>query len=263
MTRRRVLLLLVVVVSLLMHPPAGQALELFEGVWQALDVDVDELQGAVLGGGVLLSTSRYKGIDDAVWGVPIIVGKYKRFYSDGTSLGYFLTKNKTLNLSVVAAPRFGGYDASDSDDLAGMQDRDWSLDGGLRLTWDAEYFLLNVTALTDVLNEHNGHEVKAVISREFLDGGFTPRLGIKWLSSNIVEYYYGVAGGEATANRPAYEGDATIDMIVGCTLAYPLGEDWALFGDVEFETLGSEIKDSPIVDADDDLTTVVGVVYRF
>jgi len=257
------LVCLVLLAAVLCPQNESHAIEMFEGVWQALDVDVEELQGAVLGGGVLYSPSRYEGVDDSIWAVPLIVGKYKRFYSDGNSLGYLLTENNKLNFSLIGAPRFGGYSSGDSDALAGMEDRDWSIDGGLRMTWNAELFLLNVTAVTDLLGTHDGQEVKAVFSKEFLKGGFTPRVGAKWFSSQMTDYYYGVEAPEATASRTAYEGDETFNYIAGFSAAYPLGDEWVVIGDFEYEALGSEVQDSPIVDTDDDYTAVVGLAYRF
>jgi outer membrane scaffolding protein for murein synthesis (MipA/OmpV family) len=47
------------------------------------------------------------------------------------------------------------------------------------------------------------------------------------------------------------------------TLAIPVTERWAVIGDFTFESLGSEIEDSPIVDAEEILTYVLGAVYRF
>ncbi|MBU1906390.1 MAG: MipA/OmpV family protein [Candidatus Omnitrophica bacterium] len=239
------------------------AVELFEGVWRAFDLEVEELEGVVLGFGVLYSTSVYEGVDDSVWAVPIIVGKYKRFYVDGSSLGYILNDRKDFYLSLVVQPRFGGYDHDDSSTLAGMDDRKWSLEGGLRLTWNNDLFLLNITGVNDLLGRYDGHEVKAIFSRDFLKGTFTPKVGVKWLSDNLVEYYYGVTGSEATSARPVYEGGSTVNFIAGFSVAFPLGDKWAITGDFEYETLGSEIEDSPIVDESDDFTTVAGLVYRF
>ncbi len=261
--KRKTLIISLVIVFCFGSTTCCHAVELFEGVWRALGVDVKELEGAVLGLGVLYTPSVYKDADDNVWPIPLIIGKYKRFYSDGSSFGYVLNDNNTLFFSLVGQPRFNGYKSSDSAALSGMEDRDWSLDGGLKMSWNNEWFLLNITGVTDLLSRHNGHELKAVVSKELFKGGLTPKLGIKWLSDNVVEYYYGVSGTEHRAERPAYEGGSSINVIAGFTLALPLGEDWAAITDFEYRYLGSEIEDSPIVDTHDDFTAIFGIVYRY
>lgn len=226
-------------------------------------IDTEELKGSILGLGVLYSTQPYTDVDEDVWVVPIIKGRYKKFYIDGRSLGYVFNDSEEFEFSVLLKPRFMGYDDSDSPVLAGMDDREWSIDGGLRFKWNNQFFTLSVTALNDLLNQHQGQEISCVLSREFKDGLFTPRLGVRYLSDDIVDYYYGVLGDEAIPTRPAYTADAAVDYFAGLSLAIPVGEKWAIIADFEYENLSSEIEDSPIVDQEEILTYIVGAVYRF
>ena len=226
-------------------------------------IDIEELKGSILGLGVLYSTQPYTDVDEDVWAVPIIKGRYKRFYIDGKSLGYLLNDSEEFEFSVLLKPRFMGYDDSDSAVLAGMDDREWSIDGGLRFKWNNSFFSLSITALNDILNQHQGQEFSCVVSREFKDGLFTPRTGVRYLSNDIVDYYFGVLGNEATSSRPVYTAGATVDYFAGFSVAVPIGEKWAIIGDFEYENLGSEVEDSPIVDEGEILTYTVGAVYRF
>ena len=226
-------------------------------------IDKEELKGSVLGLGVLYSTEPYTDVDEDVWVVPIIKGRYKRFFVDGRSVGYILNDNEELEFSVLAKPRLMGYEDDDSPVLAGMDDREWSIDAGLGLKWNNQFFTLSITALNDILNEHQGQEVNCMVSREFKEGLFTPRAGVRYLSDDIVDYYYGVLGNEATPIRPVYTGDATVNYFCGFSVSMPIGEKWAVIGDFEYEGLGSEIEDSPIVDAEEIITYIIGAVYRF
>lgn len=241
----------------------GHAAGFFEKAGEVFGLEEQDFKGVILGAGARYSPSPYRGQDDDVWPVPVIVGEYKRFYSDGPSLGYKLNDDEDLFLSAVLAPRLGGYESDDSTELNGMEDREWSLDGGLRLTWHNGYFDFNVTGLADLLNNHQGREVKAVFSREFFDGLITPRVGVKWTSEDTVDYYYGVLGNEATAGRSAYEGESTADFFAGLRLGVPLDDHWTVIGDFEYENLGSGITDSPLVDTDSFFTYVAGLAYRF
>lgn len=241
----------------------GHAVELFEGVWRAFDGKFSQLEGVILGTGVMYSPSIYEGVDDGVTVIPIMIGKYKNFYFKGTTLGYVVNDNEDVHISLIAQPRFSGYHSDDSDVLTGMEDRESSIDGGVKISWNNDWFLLNVTGLTDLSGKHDGHEVKVVASRDFLKGGFTPRIGAKWQSDNMVEYYYGVAGAEVRAGRPSYAGDAVVNAIAGFAIGIPLGDHWTITGDFEYEWFGSKITNSPLVDEDSTLKTMMGIVYRF
>jgi outer membrane protein len=226
-------------------------------------IDKEELKGSILGLGALYSTQPYTDVDEDVWVVPLIKGRYKRFYVDGKSFGYILNDNEEFEFSVLAKPRLMGYEDSDSPVLAGMDDREWSIDAGLRFKWNNQFFTLSITALNDILNEHQGQEINCMVSREFKEGLFTPRMGVRYLSDDIVDYYYGVLGNEATPSRPVYTAEATLNYFGGFTVSIPIGEKWAVIGDFEYESLGSEIEDSPIVDTQEIITYIVGAVYRF
>ncbi len=255
-----ILVLLLTVISI--HSVCFGA-ELFEGALRSINIDPEELKGSVVGIGVLASTQPYEGVDNSVSPVPIIVGRYKNFFVDGTSFGYIVKETEELKLAVVGQPRFMGYESGDSTMLDGMADRDWSFDGGLKLGWLHEYFNLDITGLVDLSNNHQGQELSVMASKEIKEGLFTPRIGFKVLSDDVVDYYYGVLGNEARANRPAYEGDSTVNFVTGFAIGIPLGEEWAAVLDYEYETLGSDISNSPIVDESAVSTVVVGIVYRF
>lgn len=226
-------------------------------------IDTEELKGSILGLGVLYSTEPYTDVDEDFWVVPIIKVRYKKFYIDGKSLGYILNDSEEFEFSVLLKPRLMGYEDSDSPVLAGMDDRDWSIDGGFRFKWNNQFFSLSVTTLNDLLNEHQGQEFSCVVSREFKDGIFIPRIGVRYLSDDIVDYYYGVLGNEATTSRAAYTASDAVNYFTGFSLAIPIGEKWAIIGDFEYENLNSEIEDSPIVDEEEILTYILGAVYRF
>ncbi|MFC1698731.1 MipA/OmpV family protein [Candidatus Omnitrophota bacterium] len=250
------------VVVLCVNPPCYA--RYYSDQWEV--ESTDDFSGLILGMGALYSTSPYEGVDDQVWPVPIILGRYQRFYADGASVGYvFHEMNQPkVDFSAVLAPRLMGYDSEDSDTLAGMEDRDWSLDGGLRARYTNEYFRLTATGLIDLAGNHEGFEFSTYISKTFFDGFLTPRFGIKVQSEDLVDYYYGVPASEATATRLEYIGDTTVNIVAGVVLAAPLPwENWVAVATFQYEHLGSEIEDSPIVDEDGIFTYTGGVAYKF
>lgn len=236
--------------------------DIFDGVIKALNIEEADLQG-VLGIGVFSATQPYQDVDAQVWAVPLVSLKYKNFWIDGKVLGYRLYEHGDLSFSIAGQPRLMGYESDDSTALRGMEDRDGSFDGGARVSWGNEYFDVDVTAVSDLGGTHEGQEISVIFSKELFKGFLTPRAGFKWLSDSLVDYYFGVRGTETRVGRPAYEPGSTVDAVVGATLAFPMGDKWAFITDIEYEPLGSEIADSPIVDADGIFKYVVGVVRRF
>lgn len=226
-------------------------------------LDNEESAALRIGLGVRYSTQPWTDVDARVYPVPLVYGRYKNFYADGRSIGYILNDNDNLKFSIVGQPRLAGYDADDSSALNGMDDRDWSIDAGLRLTWDNDYFKLKVTGLSDILAEHDGQEVSAVFSKELWEGFITPRAGIKWLSGDLVDHYYGVKATEELPGRPEYIGSSTVNFVAGLTVAVPFLESWTAVADFEYEGLGSEITGSPIVEEEGTFTCVAGALYKF
>jgi outer membrane protein len=216
-----------------------------------------------IGLGVLLAESPYIGVENDTYPVPIINLEYKNLFIDKDIFGYHLFKGDALYLSIIGAPRFAGYDSGDSSALSGMQDRDSSLDAGFRLQLKGKITTFNLICVNDLLDEHQGQEISADLSMKMFDGLLMPRVGIRWLSDDLVDYYYGVKGSEATATRPTYQPGSTVNYVVGLTIGVPLAESWTLVGDIQYEVFGSEIDDSPIVDEDGVFRYTAGIIYSF
>lgn len=263
MVRQVLVFLAVLFVAGLCLGVPGYAEYYGEGEWS--DENIDDFEGWVLGVGAAYVTSPYEDVDGEVWPVPIVFGRHKRFYIDGTSAGFIFKEFEEPNLdfSAVLEPRLMGYDDDDSDILAGMEDRDWSLDGGLRARFSNEYFRLSLTGVADLTGNHEGYEFNAFISKTLFNGFITPRFGIKWQSEDLVDYYYGVPASEATATRLEYIGSSTVNIVGGVIVAVPLTENWIAGALFQYEHLGSDIEDSPIVDEDGVFTYAGGIVYKF
>jgi len=263
--KKSILVGLTVLLSTLCAPQTGYAVDFVDNIID--DIEYHMKDGVVLGVGVVYPQRPYKGYDNDVSVVPIIIMEYKRFFIDRTEFGFHVLDNDddegNLEVSLMAAPRFGGYEEDDSPDLAGMADRDHSFEMGARLKWKTEYFNITLKGLADVANKHQGQVAQVQISKPFIEGFLTPRIAVEWQSKDFVDYYYGVRSGEAIAGRPAYSGEDTVNFIYGLTIAYPLNEHWVLVGDVQYMYFGEEISDSPIVDEDGVMTYAGGIVYQF
>lgn len=220
--------------------------------------------GAVVGVGAMMPIRPYKGMDNDVYVVPILMLEYKYFFIDKSVFGYYFNeKGNGLRFGIIGAPHFGGYDSDDSRALRGMDDRDWGFDLGLRMEWENDYFDLAVDAMADISGTYKGQEVDLTVSKVLFNGFLTPRMGVSWQSKDLVDYYYGVERKEAMPGRNYYTPDADFEYVLGLMVSMPLGDKWALIGDVQCSFLGNEVQDSPIIDEDNVLRYTLGMVYRF
>lgn len=229
----------------------------------------EDTEDNYLGLGALIRTRPYQDVDTETFPVPIIYWREGKFFTDGRKAGYDVYDfNEDLGLDLILSPRLLGYDDEDSTPLNGMEDRDWSLDGGARLRWDipdSGNVAVNLMGVADLLSKHQGQEF--ILSAEKKIEGdifqLTPSAGIKWQSEDMIDYYYGVRNSEITATRAEYEPDSSVNYYVDVNFNLGLSRDWVLVTIFNYEFLGKEITDSPIVDDDFVFSSVVGVIKKF
>lgn len=162
----------------------------------------------------------------------------------------------------------GERDASDYDDLGGMDDVDAALELGFGFGYSAE----NFSAFTDFRRGFGGHESWVgeagmdVIARPGSRWKLTAGPRLFWGSNDYADTYFGVDGNEATASRPAYDADGGL-LSAGVEMGarYQLNDDWGLEGALTWEQYRNDAADSPIVEngSDDQWTIRFGVTRVF
>lgn len=208
----------------------------------------------------------YRGYDEGLWAVPLVRFEGERAYLRGLRGGVRLVERDGFEFGPVAQLRFDGYDADESDFLAGMDDRDFSIDAGLAGAYRNERVgQFDLSVVTDVLGRSGGSEIELGYTALFRAAGFTfiPSVAVKWLDDDLVDYYYGVRDEEALPGRPAYRGDSAVVPELSVTAMRPLSEHWTLYARAGHAWLPSEIADSPIVEDDARTTLAFGVGYEF
>jgi len=223
----------------------------------------------MLGLGVATITRPYVGVDAETIPTPIIFWKYENFIVEGTKVGYIIAQgDHGGSLDVFIAPRFMGYESDDDPFLNGMRDRDYSLDAGFQVKVncpyvDDAYFGLSLS--TDILSKHDGQEISLFAAKKFRHKYYMikPKFGLRWQSSNMIDYYYGVEGLEARTGRTAYGADATVNCFFSVDFGVGLSESLRLIGQCGIEALGNEIQDSPLVDENYILSFVLGIAKEF
>ena len=235
------------------------------------ETEASEDQGPSIrvGAGVVVRSQPYIGTDSRVHPVPLFTYEGKRLYCRGISVGYWLFKRDGLSIGPVIQPRLAGYDEDDSSELEGMDDRDWSVDGGIGLNWRTRVGLFAISCVTDLLGRHDGQELDLSYSILLDRAGFTfiPSVGVRYKSDHLIDYYYGVENDEvrfdARVSRPAYEADDAVEPYLRLAVQRKLTERWRLLGAVQCEWLDGEITDSPIVDDHYEASFLLGVLYSW
>ncbi|MBI3897883.1 MAG: MipA/OmpV family protein [Gammaproteobacteria bacterium] len=200
--------------------------------------------------------------------VPLISVSYRdTLYWQAARGGVWLLKNDDRNarLGLVVKAR-GTYDPDTVDELAGMEQRDTSIEAGVNGQWITRPLTVAAAYYTDVSNKSDGDSATLTLSHPLRLNdrwSLTPTLSAEWLSAEVVNYYYGVRSNEATAARPEYQGKSAVNLRVGAMARFRLARDWSLIGSVGLTRFGSGVADSPIAVDDKTLSVLVGGVWHF
>lgn len=214
-----------------------------------------EPTGFFYGGALGVRREIYTDYDRRVIPLPVIGYRGERLRVFGPFVDYEVVDTGALGLDLRLSPRFQGFDESDSDVFEGMEEREFSMDAGLGLTWERDDWKLQLIGLADILDRSDGREWRLGLGRAYRAGPLLlePSIGLSWLDRRHVDYYYGVDADEATSTRPAYRGDSALNTRLGLDLVTP-----AWFGGltrigIENTWYDSSIADSPLTDTDSSL----------
>ena len=238
--------------------PLAAALLLATSISQGQPESQPERQttGYIYGAGLITSQSVYKNEDQQLLVLPLIGYQGERLNVFGPFVSYDFATQGPLTLFAQLAPRFQGFEASDSDFLTGMATRKKTLEAGLGYKLKINDWQLRGSTLSELFGQSNSTEIKTTLSRRFQRGPFfmTPSMSVSYLSNDHVDYFYGVKTSEATDSRPAYKGLKTFNHSIGFTFATPIFFEGMSRVTLTNTWLGSEIKNSPLVDKSSSLS---------
>lgn len=221
----------------------------------------------IVGLGLLAKTEPYIEEDARILPIPYLIMRQGKFFIEGLKVGLRTLEGSSGHFDIILSPRLEGFDADDNVYFSGMENRDFSLDGGLATKLRQGMVELNFSVVTDLLDKSDGQEISASMGHTYIalnrNATVTPSLGLKWQSSDLVNYYYGVQPHEATLTRPAYTGKATLNYTAGLRVTYLLGKRSSLVGGIEYEHLGERIVDSPLLDEKQVVKFFMGYGWQF
>lgn len=218
-----------------------------------------------MGLGVDVHQRPYRGVDNETWAIPLIYYETTWMRLIGPNVELKLPSAGPVALRLKARYSLNGYEASDSPNLRGMDERKDGFWLGGEALWRAPWVNLSAELLGDASGYSEGLQFKLQADRRWGWGRFhlTPRLAAIQLDRAYVDYYYGVNASEVANGRPRYEGDATTNVELGVRVDYSLRPTQNLFLDLRGTRLGDAITDSPLVDRSSPVGLVLGYLYRF
>lgn len=218
-----------------------------------------------LGLGAVISDQGYIGVSNEVTPVPVIYYQTENFQLLGPNFSYKLAEMSDLTFSITGQLRFDGFEEGDSDIFIGMDDRSGSFDLGLLVDYETNFGDFSAQFITDATNEHKGNEFSLTYSKlyDFKTYSIKPYLTLTRQSEDIIDYYYGVHAHEVTQNRALYLGEATTNAEIGVQANWLVGQHHNFITYASYTEYGSEIKDSPLIDASGGVNVILGYMYVF
>lgn len=222
----------------------------------------------------LLLSSAY-----ADWGADLALVNQKNKYKDSSNkpdvvldIAYRSDSFKDsptdrITYDFVISQNNVGYDAKDSKVFKGMKKRKDSIDLGARVIIEKGFLPLTVEATKDVY-AGKGYEVMAklggITNHTDKDLTVLPTAGIRYQTSKVTDYYYGVRASEATANRKSYKTGSATTPFLGIEALLNLSPNMSVNADLTYEKRAGSVKNSPLTDDKRyDLQGGIGLTYWF
>lgn len=209
-----------------------------------------EPHGYLYGIGLSLSQEVYKGYDYRFIPLPIIGYRAENFRILGPFVSYDALQISDVEITLQAAPRFQGFDDTDSYIFENMEERKFSMDVGAGLNYERKNWKIGLSGMFDVLGRSNGYQIKGNISKVFNTGPifYEPKLSLSYLDDKHVDYYYGVKANETNQYTYQYTGKSSINATASFSVSTPI-----LFGGFtmlvfDYTYYDSAITDSPLVE---------------
>lgn len=217
------------------------------------------------------SLTPYKGLGSESMLIPIASYEGERVIWRGPSIQYKLTGlqrgQPSVRLSLDLAPN--ELEASESAELSGIQDRDFSLLAGIRYIYPTQYGELSAVFQTDVTHRHSGQRgainfERVLFQHDKRQWAVTAGIQLEYLSDNYANYYFGVSQGEAAfSNFVEYQADAVWQAGLTLDAYYRFNENWQALIQTRYLRLAGEVINSPIVDDNYTVNGLIGVTYQF
>lgn len=217
--------------------------------------------------------------DDSFGLSPFVSGGvyYGKFYAEASpntlhplTFGYVLHDSDSHQFNLVAESWFFEISeenqSEDSSNLDGIITRKASFEAGVEYISTNHKYDFRVRLLHDALGRHNGTVATIEMARPIYTETtlWLPALSIAFVSSNAVDYYYGVHASEVRVGRPEYTAGSAYITAAQLYVERPFGERWSIIGFAGIALPSRNITESPLVTPRSNGFNVgVGAIWTF
>ena len=168
---------------------------------------------------------------------------------NGVALGYEAWADEYNAIDLVLTNNLTDYDPGIGE-FSSLQLRKGDVIAGLRSTHFFDRSIVQLELYGEATSRHKGYVAAAHLGRfwQIRNWNLHAVSGLRYLSGQVLDYYFGVSNSEASAGIPVYKasGGTLVSLEFGSTL--PLTEKWVFRGTARGHYLPDAIADSPLAD---------------
>jgi outer membrane protein len=229
-----------------------------------------DLNDYAIGLSYSVSQSPYAGGENSGYAYPYLTSfRHNAFTDDwliltGGDVGVRWVNDKGWVLGAVTRIRTEGTGSSLLDELADIDVRKWRVEAAPLVGWRGWPVHLELKWYNEIFSNFGGPttEFRTSLPREHPWGWFVPAVTLVHNSAGHNRYYYGVSESEASPAIEPYTPDAGMNVRAGISTGYAINNRWLLSVTLNHEWMGSEIKNSPIVDKNSVWSGSIGIAYN-
>ena len=229
-----------------------------------------DLNDYALGIAYSISESPYVGGENSGFAYPYLTSfRHNAFTNDwliltGGDVGVRWVNDAGWVLGAVTRVRTEGTGTSLLDELADIDVRKWRFEAAPLIGWRGWPVHFELKWYNEIFSNFGGPttEFRTSLPREHPWGWFVPSVTLVNNSADYNQYYFGVSESEAGPNLQPYEPGSSTNVRAGVSTGYAINNRWLLSVTLNHEWLGSEIKNSPIVDKNTVWSGNVGIAYN-
>jgi outer membrane protein len=200
--------------------------------------------------------------------LPVFDISHGRFLLNSDGLGFRLVHSEGLSVTASLAADLSRREESDDSRLAGIGDVDRTAVAVLKGAYRVDRWQIAVALLEDLANEGHGTSAELSLQRGVR---LTPRLSLqsgvaaRWIDDEHAATFFGVNAeqSERSGLPIHFVGDGIADIRVFLRASYALDRRWILSTGGTWARLQGDVRDSPIVADDTQLSLDAAVIYRF
>ncbi len=230
-----------------------------------------DLNDYALGIAITVSQSPYTAGSSSVLPYPFLTSFNNPAFTrdwlllfDDAGTGFRFVSKAGWEIGAVGRLDPGGFGQDVGNEFFELREREWTVNAGGYVGWRGWPVHFQLRAFTEILGRHDGSTGEFAVSLPLSrDWGFLiPSAELVYQNAAHNDYYFGVTPPESSGTRPIYAAGADTNVRVRLRAGYRISDKWLLTGFVAMESLGDEIRNSPIVDRNRVYSYNVGLAYN-